>query len=72
MNLLGIVFGVSMLLPGLLSLPVVACVLLIMGPLLFVPSLPIAEGGANGSDRRTTGNLITFEARLFMGAFVYQ
>ena len=36
MNSLGIVFGVSMLLPGLLSLPVVACILLIMGSLLFV------------------------------------
>jgi hypothetical protein len=36
MNSLAIVFGVSMIVPGLLSLPVVACVLLIMGPLLFV------------------------------------
>jgi hypothetical protein len=36
MNSLGIVFGISMILPGLLSLPVVACILLIMGPLLFV------------------------------------
>ena len=36
MNSLGIVFGVSMLLPGLLSLPVVASILLIMGSLLFV------------------------------------
>jgi hypothetical protein len=36
MNSLGIVFGVSMILPGLLSLPVVACILLVMGPLLFV------------------------------------
>jgi hypothetical protein len=36
MNSLGIVFGISMILPGLLSLSVVACILLIMGPLLFV------------------------------------
>jgi hypothetical protein len=36
MNSLGIVFGVSMILPGLMPLPVVACILLIMGPLLFV------------------------------------
>ncbi len=36
MNSLGIVFGVSMLLPGLMPLPVVACILLVMGPLLFV------------------------------------
>ncbi len=36
MNSLGIVFGVSMLLPGLLPLPVIGCILLIMGPLLFV------------------------------------
>ncbi|MCX5872245.1 MAG: hypothetical protein NTY51_03280, partial [Deltaproteobacteria bacterium] len=36
MNSLAIVFGISMLLPGFLSLPVVACILLIMGPLLFV------------------------------------
>lgn len=36
MNSLAIVFGISMLLPGLLALPVVACILLIMGPLLFV------------------------------------
>jgi hypothetical protein len=36
MNSLAIVFGVSMIVPGLLSIPVVACVLLIMGPLLFV------------------------------------
>lgn len=36
MNFLGIIFGMSMLLPGLLSLPIVACILLIMGPLLCV------------------------------------
>jgi hypothetical protein len=36
MNSLGIVFGVSMLLPGLMPLPVVACILLIMGPLILV------------------------------------
>ncbi len=36
MNSLAIVFGISMLMPGLLALPVVACILLIMGPLLFV------------------------------------
>jgi hypothetical protein len=35
-NSLGILFGLGMLLPGLLSLPVVACILLIMGPLLLV------------------------------------
>jgi hypothetical protein len=36
MNSLGIVFGVSMLLPGLMPLPVIGCILLIMGPMLFV------------------------------------
>jgi hypothetical protein len=36
MNSLGIVFGVSMILPGIMPLPVVACILLIMGPLFFV------------------------------------
>jgi hypothetical protein len=36
MNSLGIVFGVSMILPGIVPLPVVACILLIMGPLFFV------------------------------------
>ncbi len=36
MNSLAIVFGLSMLLPGLLALPVVACILLIMGPLIFL------------------------------------
>jgi hypothetical protein len=36
MNSLGIVFGVSMILPGIMPIPVVACILLIMGPLFFV------------------------------------
>ena len=40
MNSLGIVFGVSMIFPGLLSLPVVAWILLITGPLLFCTGPP--------------------------------
>ena len=34
---------------------VVACILFIMGPLLFILASLIADGGGNGSDRRTAG-----------------
>ena len=69
MNSLGIVFGVSMILPGIMPLPVVACILLIMGSLLFVLASVLRKAAIMEATRRTTGNLITFEARPCMGAF---
>ena len=69
MNSLGIVFGVSMLLPGLMPLPVVACILLVMGPLLFVLASLLRTVAIMEAYRRTAGNLITHEARPCMGAF---